>query len=404
MTRFTFFLLLLLLLFSFNSCDFQTPSEIQIKGSPSFTLTVDMDFSDTFNDLLKTAFNSNNESPINILNCVNAGDIMTFLIHIKIIEFDLSEINLDIPPGILPPGGVNIFPPVPVYNTTDDDDKIILPLNFIEYLEGFEFDEDSIKSKVFISGSDIAEIFNVKLHYEGGNLVEGEFNKIPNDDVYREIKFNNTTASGINPGAGEYSGNSLPSGGSGTDKDGNIIFPVNYLNKDDYCLRIGYEIIAEGNVTSNMLSDDRKTKIEMLIWLPLKFNVSEDGAEFKLVDFDVMGAFFNSLAEAGMIEAITLKIKMNKNPFVDGVFKIKNKQDSDFVIPCPMTSELITFALLENHIKYLNEKDFDPQFIIEYKEPYIVPDPSLAIPNILKLMSVSVDAKLNYTIPLGGDN
>ncbi|MCL2209725.1 MAG: hypothetical protein FWC19_06730 [Treponema sp.] len=403
MKKYLSFVFLIWILFSINSCDWQVPSEIQIKGSPSLKLAVGMDFSETFKSMMNSAFNSDENDLITVQNCVNApGDVMTFLIRIKIAEIEKFSLSKLIPiEGItndmlkiligegkkLSDFGVNNDIEI---DFDESDEPIALPLDFLKYLDGFKFDPDLIKSKMYISGSDIAESLKIELDFnvkENNTIIKNEL---------KIVKVSDAQASNIDLSSGIYNGYSLPPGGSEDDE----IFPAEFFNEEGN-LEIVYKIFIDKDeiITADMI-DDAKIDIEMLLWFPLKFD-AQNGAVFKLIDFDIMGDFFSSLSESGMIEAIKLEIEMNVNPFRDGDLIIINEEDGEWEKKCPaMTGEIISLDFEEGDIKYINDNPFKPKFNIVFKDA----GDSLLIPKELKIMTVSVDADINYSIKIGGES
>lgn len=388
MKKYFLFLFVLLILLFVNSCEMQLPSEIHIKGSPSLKLAVELDFSETFKSMMDSAFGSDGNDQITVQNCVNAPEnIMTFLIRMKIAELTIdrfsSTFNIDEIKSLLDivGGEIKLDTEKEIFSS-EEDENIELPLDFLQYLDGFLFNTESIKSKIYISGSSIAEVLKIDLNFNTGNLDDNK--SINNFTVGKSnIDINDT----------EYSGSNLPDGGSNDDN----IFPAKYLN-DDMMLNIDFTIFIDKNKTikTDMFDDDAKVEVELLIWFPLKFNVPNDGAEFKLIDFDVMGDFFNSISESGIIEEIKLQIEMNENPFKDGDLVITN---GNWNRSCgSMTEKTITLNFPEDFIKYINENTFNPNFSIKFDEP----EDSLTIPKVLKIETVSVDAVINYAIPIGG--
>ena len=403
MKKYLSFLFIILIIFSVNSCDWQVPSEIHIKGSPSLKLAVGMDFSETFKSMMDNAFNSDGNDLI-IQSCPKAVNtpfnLMTFLIRIKIAEitiddfkkkFNISQIQSILGGGssklkdfsFLNPAFNNDYP-----ISDSGDDSISLPLNFGDILDGFLFNDEIIKSKVFISGSDIANVLKVKLDF---NFIDDNGAV---ENVLQEISDFTPQASGIDPDVKVYNGFELPSGGA------DDIFPATFINKNGN-LVIDYQILIDNDkpVNAAMFNDDANVQVELLVWFPLKFETSPDrGAVFKLVDFDVMGDFFNSISESGIIEAIKLQIELNVNPFEDGKLIITNETDGKIINCPPMTPKIITLNFTEDDVKYINNNLFKPKFSIVFNDL----GDDLPIPRELKIMTVSVDTVINYSIPVGG--
>jgi hypothetical protein len=370
----------LLILFLISACNWQIPSKIQLKGSPSLKFALDMDFSEMFREMMGDAFNSNNEA-IAIQDCTNnAIQDMTFLIRVGLVDeaIDINSIF-----GTLPPGN----PTVPLSTDTKlFSNRVELPLSSLgNFLEGFKFNTTGIKSSLFIDGSDIVEHIKLDLKFTDS---QGQIHPVINNDIIPR------GASGVNPTGKAYDKNVIPPGGRSIDTLARQFVGA----KED--LTIDLDVILSAGAYSASLLNNSRVAIELVFWLPLVFEPVPPKAEFILPGFEGMGEFLKSLSESGMIESLKLQIGLNRNPFKDGDFIIRDAHDG-YEIECPMSETLIGFEIKKNDIKHINDNKntFKPEFKILFDGK-----DTLRIPRTLKLMSVSLGAEINHTIDFLGSN
>jgi len=368
MKKLFFFFTLLLILFFISACNWQVPSKIQIKGNPSLKFSLGMDFSEMFKEMMNDAFNTNDNTVV-IQNCVNAPNYMTFLIHVDLCnqEIDLSEItgsgnqsgSISIPPK------TNLIPP----------QKTKLPVNnFKKNLEGFKFDAENIKSSLFVGGSSIVDKLTINVFMDShSEVING---------------FTNPKTGGIDLKNRIYYGTEIPVGG----RDFSEIVRPSLENHNE--MEINLSVDLKAGIVDTADLREPNLKVELVIWLPLVFK-ADDNAAIKLPGFDGMGEFINSLTKSGMIEYLKLDIGLNENPFKNGKFVIQNPKDGYEIIKLGMTGNAIGFVLKEENVKYFNDNTFIPDFKISFAQ-----NATLGIPKTLKLMSVSMDARINHTIDL----
>jgi hypothetical protein len=368
----------LLLVFA---CDLQTPKAIQIKGSPELKFTANWEV-DFFSDMMKSAFGGDNDNGPDIYECINAPGYKTFLIRIEIFNDSVSLKNL------LNNNNTNIDDTnVQINNisgkykldkeiilASSSNDKISLPFSgFVDYLDGFKFKTDDIKSKLYVNGSDIVSAITIELT-NGSSLGSTKVTKgsLPNGA--------HTTLSAL---PDDY--------GSKSD-----VFPADLLNNANH-MNIGYKIYLAKNeeIDTTWLNEDHFLKAELVIWIPLVFKAGEDGAKLTFDSFKGIGDFLTSMSESGFIESLNFAVGMNANPFKDGTLVIG---DSSHEIKNPMSANALNFTLNEEDVKYINENSFDPEFIISFER-----NAEIGIPKIFRITTVSLTAKLSYTVELGGN-
>ncbi|MDR0301294.1 MAG: hypothetical protein LBI04_03165 [Treponema sp.] len=387
-----------LILFFVFACTM--PSSVEIKGTPSLKFAANINFGDFFSDMIDDVLNPG-DNDVQILDCTNPElDYKTFLLHIEVFrneDYKIDEENLiDIgQAGIIIINDVEI----PVEAILGDsgnktfvvqEEKIISSSNepytvpstgFENYLEGFGF--AGLKSKMYISGSQLAKVVDIKLFH-----VDSEGNEISLMQDDEEETF--IGESGVEF-LEEYTGLDLPSGG----KEVDIADIIN--GKDD--LSITYKIFipkyAEVDVEWLIDPNPQAIVVEIVVWLEMAFEPIEDNAQFKFQNFfDGIGDVFKSLAETGIIENMNMKIVLHPlNPFGNGIFVIED--DRYVPIQCPLDDNSFSINFKEEDVKYINKHSFNPNFYIVYPQK----DTILGIPNgDIMITTVSVGAKLKYNV------
>jgi len=351
------------------------PTAVQIKGSPDFRFAAKFDIG----DYLKEFFNKDDfkqqAEDIELLECENEKiEIVTYLVYMKLYE-------QEIPLGGLStlaentPGNSFISP----RNITLTSGSLEVPsLDFGDYLKDFSFDNSSVKSKLYISGSPIIEGLSVKLTVADGVPVENRRN----------------TASGLKGRKDTYDGIALPEGGADID------FPFS-----DDKFNVDYEIFVKAGETINKeWMNDPSVFVELAVWLPFKFKATKAGAEVKLPeDLFPEGDLFgrensdgdNTITE--MLESLDFAMKMNTNPFEGASFIVKSK---GIEINNPIKGNSLEFALDEKKMEVINSPEsypFAPKLKLIFNNGGI-----LSFPREFVITEISFKAKLNHTIDLSG--
>jgi len=367
--------LVLLLIFA---CDLQVPKAIQVKGNPELKFAVKSWEIDLFSDIMASALGDNDNTQI--FECINAPTYKTFLIRMELFD---SELELEDPLGgvvININGGdysidnqdIIFTLQEPVYlASSDPDEPVTVTLsfsNFNDSMPGFKFKKESIKSKLYISGSEIVTIFTVEFKT---NISTDQMKVTNNYDLPDNAHTTMTV---------------LPDGGINVDiadlissgDDAEIEFKV-FIEKDK-------DIRREWLNTHNF-------KGELVIWIPMELEAGDDGADInfnKLGSFEGFGDFFTSLSEYGYIKSIDLSIGMNVNPFMNGILII---EDDNYKIENPMGEKTINFAFSEDDVNYINNNSFDPELIFSFGPKAIV-----RVPKTFSLTTVALKAGLEYTL------
>jgi hypothetical protein len=351
------------------------PDKIHFTGTPKFKFAAGLDFTDVFADLMGEAFNIGGENLI-VQNCVNAPDCMTYLIRMELVNQDIPTSDI---PGYTPGGNF----------TSSEEKKLIsvnptLPLSdFGNTLDGFKFNTANIQSKIYVDGSSIVEKINIKLDFKE---IEQFNENIP------------CKSSGIE-NSGEYRGENLPAGGKSVDIKTFLENQENLEINLDVSLPAGKEISADDLINPWIT-------VELLVWLPLDFKYGA-ASEFKLNGLDDLGDFLFSLTTDSddMVKSLKLEIGFDNNPFKDGKFIVRNIKDNEEIFDVNMDSDSISFNVSSKDIAYINEfkeknndAEFETESIIKFDK-----SSTLKIPKTLKIMSIAMEADLENTISIMGD-
>jgi hypothetical protein len=356
----------LLLVFA---CDLQTPKAIQIKGSPELKFTANWEV-DFFSDMMQSAFGGDSDNGPDIYECINAPGYKTFLIRMKIFD-DSVDLNNKVSNTN---NSEKFTLPQKIDLASSNNDPIELPFSgFKDYLDGFKFKTNDIKSKLYVDGSEIVSAIKIKL----------------TDSV--SLEPTTVTPSSLQNNA-HTTLSALPDNDGGIDN----IFPASLLNNNND-VKIGYEIYLDSGteIEASWLNKNHSFKAELVIWIPLVFEAGETGAELTFDSFKGIGDFLTSMSESGFIESLKIAVGMNANPFKDGTLVIR---DDSYKIENPMSANALNFTLSEKDVKYINEYNFDPEFIISFER-----NAEIGIPKIFRITTVSLTAKLSYTVELGGN-
>jgi hypothetical protein len=250
-----FFLLSFALFLLLMSCNFQIPSAVQIKGSPDFRFSANFNMGDYLEDL----FNEEDFQPatgdeIKLLKC-EKPPIITYLVYMKLYD---AQIPLN---NTITGSGDDYYVPieitlVPVPGSGDDNKLEVPALDFDNSFEGFSLNEEKIKSKIYVSGSEIVDCLSVEL-------------KINNSTT---IKFSPSKAKSELDGKTTYDGNELPTGGA------EIALPF-----DGKGFTVEYKIYVEaGKTIKSAWMNNPSVLVELAIWLPFEFIAKDSGTELSL--------------------------------------------------------------------------------------------------------------------------
>lgn len=396
-----YYFLILMLALSVLSCTL--PKEIEIRGTtPELTFRADMDFSEMFpSDMIQEAFSGEN-SDITVLDCVDAVDHQTYLLHMEAIKvespllFELplvgsNSITIELPNGedltiIIEDylgHEIKLLEEAVLYNSKDGEDPVILPLeelgdSMAEFLGDFYFTSD-VQAKIYFSSQDrsILEIMNFDIHF-GDTVVP-----ITN---FEPVNFDVNT--------GVYIGTVMPSGG-------NVIEGFASLLNQKQDIEVNVKIYMEEgtSIEGEWLNKDIDITAELVIWLPLELQARAGGAtiDFPSDFFEGVDDFIDTLTD--IVESLSLIVGMSPhNPFKGGNlimeispgFEIVNRLDDDW----------LKFAISEDEMQRINNLNsgFNPKFSLRF-----APGQILGIPKGFEfsLTSITLEAtRIKYTIEL----
>jgi hypothetical protein len=383
-----------LILFFVFACTM--PSEVEITGSPSIKFAANMNFNDYFSDMLDDALTADGDSKR--IPCTNPSlSYMTFLMRMETFRKENYECKADdVFDTDLQIGNIKINgEPVKVeYHKTGkeflvlDENKTIFSssepykLTFKgieEYIDGFEFTD--IKSKVYISGTQLVDVLNIDLYQVDSNNFETLI--VPDSIVTKG-------SSGVES-LEEYTGLDLPPGG------GEIPLKNIINSGGDLILNCIIKLPKYTVIDYDWLAELHTITVEIVIWFPMALEAVEENAKFKFPDFfDGIGDVLKSLAGTGCIETININIGIEpSNPFGNGIFVIND--DNYEPIQSPLNNNSFSFGLNQKDVDYINKNPFDPNFFVLY--PQI--GTKLEIPNgDIMTTTVSLDAKFKYNMDL----
>jgi hypothetical protein len=258
----------------------------------------------------------------------------------------------------------------------DGDDPVILQGINLEFFEGFHIDSNYIKSKIYLSGSEIADILTVRLRIDG--VLSNGFGK--------------TGASNLTH---DYPGTALPAYGKDVD-----------LNFKDEEIELKFEIVIEEGkiITDNMLGD-QSVKVELAIWVPLIFDVTP-GAIFALPgdlfseEDDLFGRSSPDDDGSGdMLESLVLSIKMNTNPFTNAILVTESNiqgQANYIKFENPIIGKSLEINIDEKNMQEINNKyPFVPKLSIRFPN-----SAKLEFPRVFYAEELYFKARINYRMEL----
>jgi len=394
-----------LILFSVFACTM--PSELEITGSPSIKFAVKKNFSEYFDEMFDNVLHDDNPE-VHILNCTNPTlQYKTFFIHIEAFRDDDYDCNVD--PDSVEDAGVNgsiIINEQEIpgevkeeldelnnakkYFVLQSDADLpspndAYPVSFNDfggYLDGFGF--TGIKSKMYVSGSEIVDALDIKLYHHIGADNDVQISKnestTASDTPHKKIDINFLE---------DYNGLDLPPGGIDIDLDDLI------NSREPFDLTYSVKIDAGTRVDLEWFDATQAIVVEIMILIPMEFKATEDEAVIDFNEyFNDIGDFFGKAAGTEYIESMNIIIGLKPhNPFGEGTFVIK---DDNYSIKSPMDNNSFSFILSAEDLDYINNNEFIPGFSIVYKKGN-----TLGIPNENLIMStISLHAKVKYNMEL----
>jgi len=386
------FAALLIILFSFSSCNLEIPSAIEIKGSPELRLSANLNMGEllqeTVDELLASA-DYEGMPGFSLISCTST-DIVTYIIKAELFNesfdaYDLLPDNiklvLDSLPEFIPSELISLDTMVLIPEISID----IPGMDFSSILDGFSF--TNAKAMLYITGSPIIDFLTVKLKIDDRSPHEYK-GRFPSDLT-----------------GPTYGGTQLPQG---------IEIPLSFDGSET---KICFSAYIDPNINDKIQKDllqNANIQIEIAIWLPLELvAVKPLGAKFSFktgdffeADQDLFGreSISSPNLVGELIESLKLEIKFNKSPFSNASLIVENYPENHaggsgdaILIICPLTTSF-NFEVNESDMKKINESwPFSPEFSIEFKK-----GGSIYLPRDFKVTEFSFKARLNYRYEFGG--
>jgi hypothetical protein len=353
------------------------PSEVRIKGSPDLRFSTNMSFDEIFSDMIADGFSSESDDLV-VVDCLNTA-YMTFIVYLPLFEDELYNNFIDL--GYI--SGYDL--PVPVRQLLNSDVAQSISLGGLsDYLDDFKY--KNILSKLYISGSDIINHLSIEMTLGNGSVESLD-------------SFNPQGNSGFNQNTWAQFTNisHLPDGG----REINLTNIIN--NQED--LTFDYEIFVEpGTISQALIASDIKIKAELVIWVPLEFEASDNGATL-ILPVDFMGEEGKDLFgrdSAGkddtltdMLESLNLVIELNKNPFEGAMLVVKS---GAIEIENELLGSSFDFRINEQNMQEINNPvnfPFVPGFELKFS-----PGGELKIPRHFRATYIYFNAVIDHTVKL----
>jgi len=359
------------------------PNSIEIKATPKFTIFSNLKIGSLLSDVLEDSFKGSNE--LSIIRCINTT-YYTLMLHINLFDETFDIINLPDGSQFLPPN-LNIPVPAGGLDLINPGSSMTLPLQDLgDLLNGFEFDQNEVITKLYFSGSSILSKLAIELTVGTKPPLMfgvGQAIQIDNKESDRAAWVNN-----------EYTGTTAPGGGV------EVGFP---LCGDD--VDINFRVfIPAGQVLTNADFNNAYIKVELVVWLPFIFRASSTGASLGLPDGffgedgeDIFGRNPGDEGITDFIESLTLVIGLDKNPF-DGADLTIRSTAGNFEIKNRLSNNSLSFSISEQDMQKINSSayfPFSPQLSLDFE-----PNKLLKLPRNFNITSISFEARISYAIEL----
>jgi hypothetical protein len=410
MKKCIFFLSLMLVLLLIFACDFnyQLPDKVTVKGSPHLKVAAEFNLGGFLSDIMKDVFGNDDEDGFKILECTNRGiEYFTFLIHMDFInqEIDTSPIGIPDMPGEITifiegiPITINVADVLGDFKYTVKDrivlfsssEPITLPLDGLfaglgDYLTDFEFNEDLVKAKIYVSGSEIIDFFTVELDFGSTDIKMNKTN-FGQSHISNYINDNKYTAS------------ALPNKG--------MELPIASLLNKREDIEINFKIYLEAGTEIDPVllnnSKDKNILMEMALWFPLSFNIAS-GTEMKFPEDLFSGDDLFGRDKPGeenliidMIESLDFSMKMSRNPFTNASLVVQSKGVN---IVNELKTNSFDFAVRSLDMDAINDPSnfpFSPQIKIVFDN-----NATISLPREFYITEIAFKARLSTSIDIGG--
>jgi len=415
------FLILSFILLGFFAC--QIPKAIEIIGTPSARFAETVDVGSMFVDLLKNAINK--DERLTIIPCTSPKlEIITYLIHTKLLdnkEFDDLENEEQFYESFPHSqddqlydhiGGVPLDRDKTLFklDSSEEEDpekRLNIPLSELGLvLPGFKFYDGKDKD-----GNPVPDaqdgVYKTRLYLSGSQIVDKskiiiEFGRFDEENKYLTIDTSIIEKDDIVIGKSaidEWESN--PEGYSDDDFCPNIGAEIDIpITKEDIVVSFTL-LIPQGETLEEGDFKGCNINVELVIWLPFKFEAISDDAALSFPD----DSFFSSEDDvfgredpdsdsliAGIIESLSVDVKFQNNPF-KGADLIISSKGVDIHNPIG-NNDTLSFTITDDNMKKINDPENWP-FIPNIKIGF-APGEKLAFPKEFNAIEFAFKAKVRY--------
>ena len=388
----------------FLTCKWELPSGFELNGTIENSIPAKMNIGTMFTDELEKSFEESEDEKLSILTCTKtANGLKTFLIHVDLFDEPLSLGNPDEPalPNFI--SGIDIDDLKPEgFVAADDillidiDELVKLPLSGMgDYLDGFKFKDPYVM--LYFYGSDIID----KSVIEVTIVDRGDVKTYKPEEIDNEHSGYPWTASLDKDG--NYIKPDRPAGGYRLNKgkDGIERFSLDGSDIDILCKII----VPQGEILFPGDFEEGHIKVELVIWLPLEFDVKEDYEQAAITfpegslfsDSDLFSRSKDDMKITEMIQNLRLDIMFDRNPFRGGnlvVWSGTDTENRNIEIKKIITGNALSIDLQESEMKLINNPDnwpFVPNFEILFDK-----NASLKFPHDFTAGQLAFKARIKY--------
>lgn len=390
-------------LLTFFACTLPREFEI-IASTPAFKFSSEIDINKELFNMIKDVFEDNDDMDIKMLDCTARTDVQAYIIHMLALD---ETINLQ---EIMDPSEYNRVINIVLVQFEDPEylfsledlgnSPIELPFSEIgESLGELNFKEDEIKARMYINfDNDFIKDIGIKVDFieldEDGNETNPD---IPLGTLQIPAVFPtelNRESSNIDLSGDIYSGLGLPAGGIDID-----CFPSLLNSKKNVRVKIKAFIQPDVIVRprEHLHGKEFNISAEVVVWLPLALEAAPGVTVVLSESFDEIGDYIETVTDmTDIIDNLVLEVDINMNPFNDGLLVIK-QPGTELNIVNPLNMVPLRFFIGNQDIKIIESlgKNFKPEISLCFPQAS-----SIRIPRDLGITTVSVSAKINYTIDL----
>lgn len=373
------------------------PSSMEIIGNPSLLFGAKMDFNEMFSSNVKNGF-GNDDSGNTVIECTNTK-YQTFIIHMNLFKNVIGGSLITATTDLVEDANGNVETyKEDVLSDSNDGSPSPDPINLghiFENMEGFKFKK--VNSKLFISGSHI--VGELKINLKIGDEPEHKLDKktgfIPEESGFNKDEWEKFTA--------------LPNRGE-------LVDLTNQMSSGQD-IEIEYKVILpeKRKFPAEWIHEEAEVHAELVIWLTLELTAKNEceheGADLNLAYFmgEMSGDFFGRESEdsegsmTDFFESINMAIEFSEEAFDGAILYFESDNGRKPIsISYKLTDKQLNFKFDEKTMKKINNPayfPFEPKFLIHFNR-----GDDLHIPRNFKSNFIKLEAKLNYTIDLLGND